>query len=1158
MDSSALQFELREELGAGATGRVHRAVLTAPWEALPAGHELAVKVLDPRAAEDPLVRESFEREARVALELRAPGLLRAWAAGRDARGDWIAFEYLPGRDLRALLADGAALPEPLVRQIAQRLAGALHALELGGWLHGDLKPENVRLDKDGRAVLIDLGFVRPLGAPLAERARIAGSLPYLSPEEARGEPATPSAEVFSLGVLLYELVTGRHPFLNARHRKDGAAALRALSEARFTPPSLLLPTITPFLDQLLAEMLDVDPARRPSVAAVHARTDEQERGAWWREVLDRSRLARRQGRVVRGPDEVPLVGRERELAALLDAARVALTRPAGGDQAIGGVVDLLGDGGSGKSRLVREFASLVRRSEDPPVYLYGRCRELEDQRPCQPILTVLHRFLRLPVGTAPAARERELLEGLLPSDERETLLAVLDPEFDGPTAVTVPAALAGFLTALARRMPLVLFLDDVAWADEGTLEVLRRLLESLPGLALLLVLGRRPDAPPRRPAALARLAERIARLPFHRTVELGPLTLGAVRQLVDALFAKAVPRVRLAQVLLERSRGNPGLVAELLRGLRERHQLEEGPEGLVLLVHPDDLPLPASLREEIAAAYERLSPLDRIWLSRLSVAGGRIQPEFLERAWPRDSASELEETLVRLTRAGWLTPAADRYRFRRPALREAVYKSLDPERRKALHAEVARALRAEPGGRLSIADALQRAFHLRAAEAWPELLGILRPLLARLADRGQPQRVHTLSLWGLDALAAAGIRDARASVEYLVRGIDAADLLGRREEQRRMLDRLGELDLDPSSAPYEAGMVYLLHARYSISVGQYGPARGMLRAAAEHFEAARDDVHRSECLRRLSYVAGHVGDLEEARRVGRQALAIAPDDNSRAQCHLALGTIDLLEDEVEPALRRADRCLILLRKAQSLGAIAVRARANSLRARVYRGAGRPRRALVSAQRALRFAQRSGDRRLEVELRARLGVHLLDLDRVDEAESTLRDALLAAAEIEDRRGEAIAAVFLGILLAEQEDDAADAELGRAARLAQALGLNRVQAVALAIQARRALWRDAPSAVGASTRAFELVERHGAELIDRVVITGTHALILDRAGEAQAAGELIRALRKRMRAENQRIASPLLKRRHRLATTRLLEAVLSPDGPVYRRVRLPPKP
>ncbi len=1131
----------RTELGRGATGRVWRAALTAPLGDEPAGAEVALKRLHPEAAADPARRAAFAREVRVALSVRAPGLARGLAAGEDAEGPWLVLRLVPGPTLRERLERGGPLPEPQLRQVARRLAGALRALEEAGWRHGDLKPENVRLDAEGRAVLLDLGFVAPLAA--GETPPLAGTPAYLSPEELRGGRGTARSEVHALGVVLHELATGEHPLLppGAEPRPG------ALLEARWRPPSLLVPTLTPFLDALLEEMLERDPARRPDLATVEERVREGEAGRWWRERLDRGGDAPPVG-ATRGA-ELPLVGRDAELARLLEAA----ARAASG---VGTLLRLSGPAGAGKSRLVSELARRVRTSEAPPLYLRGRCPRFEEARPCQPLLTALAQSLRLPAGTAPGAREAGLLAELLPTWERETLLEALDPAHVGGTRSAVPVALAGWLEALARQRPLLLFLDDLDHADEGTLDVLARLSGRLAGLPALVLLGVDPEHTPRRPEATRRLQERLVAAGQDAVLELGPLDRHAVLELSSALFDHTAPHLRLAQVLHERSRGNPGLVAELVRGLVERGEALPGEHGLSLRIRPDDLPLPASLRQEIGRAYARLDEHDRGWLARLAVCGALIHTPFLLRAWPRASAQELDETLARLSRGRWLAPHGDRYRFRRPALRAAVYRRIPRGERRELHAAVARALRPGPGGRLSLSDAFQRAFHLRAAGRFEELLQLLRPLLRALAERGQPARVLTLGRWGLEALETRGEveRSPHLALEFLWAAADAADRLGHRDQQREWLDRMSELPLDPEQEPEAAGRVYLMFARHSISTGQYASARGMLRNALRLFEAAGHDGLASESLRRLAAVETHIGDFVTARRHVRRAAERAPDDFLRARAEHAAGVIDLLEGDLEGALRRSDRALILLRGSERFETLTVRALAHSLRARVYRGAGRPRRALVSAQKALGFARRAGDRRLEGELQARLGVNLLDVDRAAEAERQLRDALLTATEIEDRRVESLARCFLGVLLAEQEDPEGAVQLERSRRLAGELGQSRTEAVCTALLARVRFPDDPRGALELSGRALELLTRAGAELQDRIVIRGTHAMVLARLDHGDEAEEQVGELRRRIRAANARIESPLLQRRHRLASRQLLAAALSPEGPVYRRVRL----
>ena len=178
-------------------------------------------------------------------------------------------DYLPGESLREALDARGALPEPLVRHIGRQLTGALHNLHGSGFVHGDVKPENARLDEHGQATLLDLGFARGIGD--TERPA-AGSLPYLSLERRRGGPPSVSADVFALGVVLYELLCVRRPFEapGAGYLGDSASRLQtadkdaAEQRGEWVPPSRHAPRTSPLLDALLAAMLDPRPAARPS------------------------------------------------------------------------------------------------------------------------------------------------------------------------------------------------------------------------------------------------------------------------------------------------------------------------------------------------------------------------------------------------------------------------------------------------------------------------------------------------------------------------------------------------------------------------------------------------------------------------------------------------------------------------------------------------------------------------------------------------------------------------------------------------------------------------------------------------------------------------------------------------------------------------------
>jgi serine/threonine-protein kinase len=1142
------RFHLGEEIGRGASGVVHAARLAEAWGGRCEGAAVAVKRLLPELHEDAAARSALEREAAVGMAVRAPGLVEVLGHGEDDEGPWVASELVVGRDLREVLDDTGPLPEPLVRRIALRLAGALAALHEAGFAHGDLKPANVRLDGEGNAVLIDLGFAAHTQE--ADTGRRAGSLAYLAPEQVRGARGDERAEVFALGVLLYELSTGSHPFLGPE--TSAAEAPRLLEAAAFERPSLRAPTLTPFLDLMLAEQLCTDPGGRPTLGEVALRFEQEERGEWWRERIDLGAGARRGGR---GEEDrgrrTPFVGRAGSLERLREVWRAV-----SGDGA-GALLRLRGEPGSGKSRLMDRFAAETRRSDAPPLYLYTRCPDGAGERPCRPILLLLRRTLRLPARTAPGEAERAELERLLPPSQAAALFEALDPDSTDATPSSVPVALAAWLAALARSVPAIVFVDDVRKAGAGTLEVLARLVREMDDLPLLLVLGERDADPWRRPRAGERLERAMGAAAGTSTVELEPLDPEALETLVEALFHPTVPRRRLAGVLAERTLGNPGQVAEILRELEVDGEVTEHPDGggLLLRGRPEDLPLPRSIGALVADALSRRSAPERRWLERLAVLGGRIDPGFLRTAWSDAAETDLDEVLLRLVADHWLAAAADRYRFARPALAEGVSATLGPARRAALHGEVADALRATAGEAPSLAEGFALAHHLRAAGRPAELPEVLEPLLAPLLARGQRERAHTACRWGLEALAVLPrtTGSARLTIRLLEGAADAADRLGFRAEQRQWLDRLSDLPIDPGTDPDGAGRVYLLHGRFAASTARHGAARALLFNAAEWFARSENPALESDALRRLSLVQARLGELAEARRLARRARDLAPDDASAARARLALAELDVLDDRIERALGRVEGAVRLARREGVVDAADIGAGANLLRSRAYRSGGRARRALASAQRALRQARLAGERRLEVEAAARAGAGLCDLGAAEEAEALLREAVGLAEEIEDPSSQAVASVFLGMALIEGERGEGRGILERAVALAGELSVGRLEAVGLAVLARDDFLRgDKAGARERCARAVELMERYGAEAADRALIVGTDASLLREAGALARARSRQRALERDLERRAAAIASPLLRRRRRLLNRRMVRAALSWEGPLQPRL------
>ncbi len=204
-------YDLRERLGTGGFGAVYRA------EQPQVGREVAVKIILPQYANHPDFIRRFEVEARVIARLEHPHIIPLYDYWRDADGAYLVMRYLRGGSLRTLTKD-KPLDLEAASRILDQIAGALAAAHRHGVIHRDVKPDNILLDEEGNPYITDFGIAKDLenDTGMTQADMVVGSPAYLSPEQVKGEEVTPSSDVYSLGVVLYEVLTGEHPFSNER------------------------------------------------------------------------------------------------------------------------------------------------------------------------------------------------------------------------------------------------------------------------------------------------------------------------------------------------------------------------------------------------------------------------------------------------------------------------------------------------------------------------------------------------------------------------------------------------------------------------------------------------------------------------------------------------------------------------------------------------------------------------------------------------------------------------------------------------------------------------------------------------------------------------------------------------------------------------------
>lgn len=490
--------------------------------------------------------------------------------------------------------------EGRLRPALGQLARALVALHSMGRLHRDIKASNVMVDRRGRVVVLDFGLSIELAVQddtQATENQVAGTVAYMAPEQAMGEPLTPASDWYSVGVLLYQALTGRLPFPGSSLK-----TLLAKQVEDPPPPWALADDLPTDLSLLCVDLLRRSPEARPTGEDVLRRLGESAEPAPSRDATPGA--AR------------PFLGRDSQLRALREAYAAARE-----GRAV--AVFLQGRSGAGKSALARHFLGQLDHA-DGAVVLHGRCFEQESvafkamDSLIDALASHLRRLPRLEVE-AILPRDIAVLAQVFPVLRRvesvaaapQRAVGVLDPQELRRRAF---AALREMLARIGDRGPLVLVIDDLQWGDLDSAEVLTGLLRPPDAPALLLLCCYRSE--------YVHTSRCLVRLLV--TGEDGTAGLDRVELDVDALSqdeARGLARLWLRDVaevpdglvdlIARESGGSPYYVAELARYLIEGREIVEGGEG------------PASLRldDVLWRRIQALPPKPRRLLEAIAVAG---------------------------------------------------------------------------------------------------------------------------------------------------------------------------------------------------------------------------------------------------------------------------------------------------------------------------------------------------------------------------------------------------------------------------------------------------------------------------------------------------------------------------------------------------------
>jgi tetratricopeptide (TPR) repeat protein len=673
-------------LGGGGMGVVYKADDTR------LGRGVALKFLA-GCGLDHRALERFQREAQTASALNHPHICTVYDVSEHQGQPFLVMELIDGKTLRQIAAESP--PLGVLGAAIGQVARALSAAHAAGIVHRDIKPENIMVRSDGYVKVLDFGLARrlptgpasgPAGAT-TEPGLLLGTLRYMSPEQARGEPATSVSDVFALGIVLYELATGRHPFAS----DSPVGVLHAILSESPLPARRLNPQLPGPLEKLIEGMLQKDARLRPQATEVEAVLAEAARAdAGPPANIQAPSLQRR------------TVGRQLELAEL----RSAFDSAAAGR---GQILCVAGEPGMGKTTLVEEFLVDLARRESAYRLAVGRCSErLAGAEAYLPILEALDSLIHGDRGETAAQVMKAVAPTwyvqLTPLESDDSSFARVREEAKVASLERIKRELAAFVQEMARLQPIVLFLDDIHWADASTVDLLAYVGHKCAAMRLLLILSYRPSDLALSQHPLLHVKMELQGRGVCREMQLGFLSRPDVERFLAMEFPEHMFPEAFASLIHARTEGNPLFMVDLARYLRERGVI--GPENgrwiLKQSVADIQQEMPQSVRSMIQRKIDQLNEAERRLLMASSVQGYEFDAAVVAKALAIE-AIEVEEQLEAIGRDHALIRRVQerefpdgtltlRYRFVHILYQNALYALLTPSRKVSLSLAIAEAL----------------------------------------------------------------------------------------------------------------------------------------------------------------------------------------------------------------------------------------------------------------------------------------------------------------------------------------------------------------------------------------------------------------------------------------------------------------------------------
>ena len=873
------------------------------------GRLTAVKVLRSELCKDIAAETRFRREAHLAAKIAHPAVAQIYDFERTPDGDFlIAMEYVEGETVAQRLRRAGALP---IGHVAAALRGAADGLDAAhgiGILHRDLKPENLMLTPAGPAKLLDFGIARAMDATssgLTEAGMVMGTPMYMSPEQLMGDALSPATDIYSLGAVVYEMLTAQAP-----HGGPSFVELRARRVCQPpTPVHTIRGDCPAAVSDVVARALETEPRSRwPSARQfVEALAEANEPstivvGTARRVAADVAPDPDRMGGYF---EALRFAGREREVQLVRDVWVAAR----------GGRATLLwieGDEGAGKSC----FFSLAQREAagGGAIELVGRGYQADIVRPYGGWLSLL-RAAHDEWGRG--ERRFPAIEAL--TDGRQAA---------APARSAIHDEVGALIRAGAEKHPLFVGIEDLDWCDPASISLLEFLVHDAVDVPVLFTVTAVSN-PAAGDPSLHALRERLRRLERVTAVTLRPLDQDAIAVWLGRAFGRE-PTDELVSYVCGHTDGNAFFIEQVVRSLLDRGVFERDAAETISLALSNDPP-PEAIADVIRRRLRTLSEAAREVLQVAAIIGREFDVDTLLGLSARDEDDVLD-ALDQAVAAGVLSPvrraAGDWYRFTHNEMARMLEQAVNSRRRRRLHGQIAKALEGQPqspaamqawhwyhaGDTARAFEAARRATRRAlAVHDYDDALVLSAIVLETAQSPAERREGHELRG---DALRRLGRFGEAADAFALARSMNGADDAGadlRRKELRSLL-RAGTMR--PSTVASEALKLVaatqtvsavqraaneLLLAEALTEAGDYADAREAARRAHTAAIEAGDQSQAADALLALGMATLKAGDPHTADQVAREASAVSAvvgDPHSAARSAMLQGSAAVVLGDV--------------------------------------------------------------------------------------------------------------------------------------------------------------------------------------------------------------------------------------------------------------------